>query len=181
MSDGYSRLTKKQEIFVQALVRGLSQRKALLKAYPNRKNWKENSLDSVASVMFKNPKIKQRYDELIEKVRERETKKTLWSREESIENLRYVVEMNRQDLERAYEAHEEELEILQDLMEKNPKDANKYLKKILKQKKQRMASDINNKGITGAVAELNKMQGYNEETLTLNTPVIFTGEDELED
>ncbi len=174
-------LTERQEIFVQELVKGNTQRQAMLKAYPSRKNWKENSIDAAASTLFKNDKVRKRYDELLQQVREEETKKTMWTREQSIETLRYVVDVNKKDLERINKAAEEELELLQRLMLEDPEKAPQYLQQILKQRKSRRASQVNNKGITDAVAELNKMQGFNEETINLNGTVMFTGEEELED
>jgi len=174
-------LTERQEIFVQELVKGNTQRQAMLKAYPSRKNWKENSIDAAASTLLKNVKVRKRYDDLLQQVREEETKKTMWTREQSIETLRYVVDVNRKDLERINNAYEEELEVLHKMMIEDPEKAPQYLKAILKQRKSRRASQVNNKGITDAVAELNKMQGFNEETINLNGTVVFEGEDELED
>ena len=175
------RITKQQEIFVQSLVEGDSQRKAYIKAYPSRKKWKDNSIDCEASKLFSQPKIKQRYDELLKQVREEETKKTMWTREQSIETLRYVIDVNKKDLERINKAYEEELELLQKMMIEDPERAPRYLREIIKQRKSRRASQVNNKGITDAVAELNKMQGFNEETINMNGIVIFTEEEELED
>ena len=174
-------LTERQEIFVQELVKGNTQRQAMLKAYPSRKNWKENSIDAAASTLFKNDKVRKRYDELLQQVREEETKKTMWTREQSIETLRYVVDVNRKDLERINKAAEEELELLQRLMLEDPERAQQYVREILKQRKAKRASQVNNKGITDAVAELNKMQGFNEETINMNGSVVFMDEDELED
>jgi hypothetical protein len=114
-------------------------------------------------------------------MRERETEKTRWTREQSIETLRYVIDVNRKDLERIDRAAEEELELLHQMMIEDPERATSYIKEILKKRKARRASQVNNKGITDAVAELNKMQGFNEETINLNGTVVFEGEDELED
>lgn len=174
-------LTKPQEKFIQELLKGNTQRQAYIKAYPSKKNWKENSLDSSASTLFKNPKVRERYDQLLNEMRESETEKTKWTREQSIETLRYVIDVNKKDLERIDRAAEEELELLQKLMQEDPEKAPLYLQQILKQRKSRRASQVNNKGITDAVAELNKMQGFNEETINLNGMVMFTGEDDLED
>ena len=175
------RLTERQEVFVQELVKGKSQRQAMLIAYPSRKTWKENSIDSAASTLLRNKKVSKRYQEVLGQVRERETKRTMWTREQSIETLRYVIDVNKKDLERINKAFEEELEVLQKLMMEDPEKAPLYLQQILKQRKSRRASQVNNKGITDAVAELNKMQGFNEETINMNGTVIFTGEEELED
>ena len=174
-------LTKPQEIFIQELLKGNTQRQAYLKAYPSKKKWKESSLDSAASSLLKNEKVKTRYEQLLNKMREKEQEKTMWTREQSIETLRYVIDVNKKDLERINKAFEEELEMLQKLMIENPEKAPQYLQQILKQRKSRRASKVNNQGIIEAVAELNKMQGFNEETINMNGTVIFTGEEELED
>jgi hypothetical protein len=174
-------LTKPQEIFIQELLKGNTQRQAYLKAYPSKKKWKENSIDAAASTLFKNDKVRKRYEQLLNNMREKEQEKTMWTREQSIETLRYVIDVNKKDLERINKAFEEELEVLQKLMMEDPEKAPLYLQQILKQRKSRRASQVNNKGITDAVAELNKMQGFNEETINMNGTVIFTGEEELED
>ena len=174
-------LTKQQEIFIQELVKGCTQRQAYLKAYPSKKHWKESSLDCEASKLFSNPKIKPRYNEVLTKMRENEQKNTMWTREKSIETLMYVIDINKKDLNRIEDAAEEELELLQKQIKENPDQAALLVQLMLKQRKSRRASQVNNKGITDAVAELNKMQGFNEETINMNGSVVFTGEDELED
>ncbi len=174
-------LTKPQEIFIQELLKGNTQRQAYLKAYPSKKKWKESSLDSAASSLLKNEKVKTRYEQLLNNMREKEQEKTMWTREQSIETLRYVIDVNKKDLDRINKAFEEELETLQKLMQEDPEKAPQYLREILKQRKLRRASKVNNQGIIDAVAELNKMQGFNEETINMNGTVVFTGEEELED
>lgn len=57
-------LTTRQERFVQELIKGKSQRQAYLAAYPNSKKWKETTVDSKASTLLKNGKVKERYEEL---------------------------------------------------------------------------------------------------------------------
>lgn len=175
------KLSKAQEIFIQELVKGTTQRKAYITAYPKRKNWKESSIDVEASKLFSNSKVKQRYDELLQQVREKETELTMWTREESIRTLREVIEVNKKDIKRINDAYEQELEMLQKTLLENPSKAPRLLKEIIKQNKTRRASQVNNKGITDAVAELNKMQGFNEENINLNGTVVFEGENELED
>jgi len=174
-------LTKPQEIFIQELLKGNTQRQAYLKAYPSKKKWKESSVDTAASNLLKNDKVKTRYTEVLNKMRENEQKNTMWTREESIETLRYVIDINKKDLNRIQDAAEEELELLQKQIKENPDQAAVLVQLMLKQRKSRRASQVNNKGITDAVAELNKMQGFNEETINMNGTVVFTGEDELEE
>ena len=60
-------LTPKQERFVQELIKGKSQREAYKIAYPSSKKWKNESIDSKASNLFKNVKVRTRYEELQKK------------------------------------------------------------------------------------------------------------------
>jgi len=57
-------LTLPQETFVQELIKGLTQRKAYLVAYPNRSHWKDKTIDEEACKLLKKPKINTRYYEL---------------------------------------------------------------------------------------------------------------------
>ena len=65
-----SNLTPKQEKFVQALVSGKSQYEAYKEAY-NATNMKDKTIDERASVLFKNDKIKTRYNEFKNKLEEK--------------------------------------------------------------------------------------------------------------
>lgn len=174
-------LTVAQEIFVQELIKGSTQRKAYLKAYPNKIKWKEHSIDANASTLFRQERVRRRYDELMDFIRKEEQEKTQWTRSQSIETLRFVVDKNKEELDRINKASEEELELLQKLMLENPDKALLFVREIIQKKKSRRISSIHNSGIVSAVSELNKMQGFNEETINLNGTVVFTGEDELED
>ncbi|MBR3635923.1 MAG: terminase small subunit [Lachnospiraceae bacterium] len=64
-------LTPKQERFVQELVKGKSQRQAYRSAYPSSLKWNDNSVDNKASLLLKNVKVRQRYEELQKKVESR--------------------------------------------------------------------------------------------------------------
>jgi len=57
-------LTPKQELFVQNLVKGMSQREAYKNSY-NAENMKDEVIDNNASTLFKNNEISIRYKELI--------------------------------------------------------------------------------------------------------------------
>ena len=66
-------LTTKQERFVQELIKGKSQREAYKIAYPASKKWKDESIDSKASNLFKNVKVRTRYEDLKKKTEEKVT------------------------------------------------------------------------------------------------------------
>lgn len=59
-------LTKKQEKFVQELVKGKSQREAYKAAY-NTAKMKEESIDQLASRLFGKVEVRSRYNELMKK------------------------------------------------------------------------------------------------------------------
>lgn len=82
-----SRLTPKQEKFVQGLIAGLSQRQSYYKAYPNSKTWKPETVDSKASVLFKDSKVLERYNELMDEHKA----KALWTREDAVNTLKWLI------------------------------------------------------------------------------------------
>ncbi|MGL5766722.1 MAG: hypothetical protein ACRCX8_13885 [Sarcina sp.] len=87
-------LTPKQEIFVGRLVEGYSQREAYKFAY-NCEKWKDNSVDSEASKLFKQPKILQRYEELKNELKE----KAFYTVEKANMDLEWIKAKAREDIE----------------------------------------------------------------------------------
>lgn len=81
-----SKLTVKQERFVQELIKGSSQRDAYKSAYDVIKN-NNNNVDSNASRLFKNEKVKARYDELMAKLIKRTEEKAIITAEEIIKGI----------------------------------------------------------------------------------------------
>ena len=79
-------LTAKEEKYVQGLVAGLSQRKAYREAYPNSIDWKDRTVDSRASELFKKSNVLGRYNELMEEHKD----KALWTREEAVNELKWL-------------------------------------------------------------------------------------------
>lgn len=86
-------LTSKQEKFIQALIAGKSQRQAYKEAY-NAANMKDKTIDERASVLFKNDKIKTRYNELLEEHKN----KALYTREEMVNDLIWIKEKAKEDI-----------------------------------------------------------------------------------
>ena len=86
-------LTGKQEKFVQALVAGKSQREAYKEAY-NAAKMKDKTIDERASVLFKNDKVKTRYNELLEEHKN----KALYTREEMVNDLIWIKEKAKEDI-----------------------------------------------------------------------------------
>lgn len=94
-------ITGKQEKFVQGLVAGLSQRKAYREAYPSSDKWKDTAVDSNASTMLRDTKVKQRYNELMDVHKE----KALWTREEAVNTLRWLLDKSMQSIENQDEGY----------------------------------------------------------------------------
>jgi len=64
------KLTPKQEKFVQNLIKGMSQREAYKKSY-DTKNMKNETIDSKACLLFKQDKIRKRYDSIQQKAEDK--------------------------------------------------------------------------------------------------------------
>lgn len=153
----HNRLTPKQEAFVDGILQGKTQRQAFLDAYENSRKWKDYSVDTAASQLMENDKVKMRLQEL----GWRDKKKVEWTRQKALETINYVMDMNRQDMERIAEACQTEIDLYEvkleqkgqemaALSQKNPMAALKIAKEmqeitevIQKLRKQRRTSAVN--------------------------------------
>lgn len=79
-------LTAKRERFVQNLVKGMSQREAYKNSH-NAKNMKDETIDSKASILFKDEKVRARYEELIKAT----AKETIITAQERMEFLTRII------------------------------------------------------------------------------------------
>jgi phage terminase small subunit len=79
------RLSKQQEVFVNQLVKGDTQRQAFYKAYPHSKKWKETTVDSKASTLFAQGKVRERFHELNQIVKDNLVKDTIATQQEALE------------------------------------------------------------------------------------------------
>ena len=91
-------LTDKQELFLQYLIQGLSQRQAYRKAYPKSVKWKDKSVDTRASQLLKTHKVLIRYQELQKEKSEDRRQKNLWSYEESVKGLMWIMQQSQIDI-----------------------------------------------------------------------------------
>lgn len=89
-----SKLTTKQELFVQQLVAGQSQRQAYRKAYPSAKKWKDNVVDNKASELLKNGEVSVRYRELLKQF----SNMALWSREQAFIEYEWLKNQAKDDI-----------------------------------------------------------------------------------
>lgn len=89
-----SKLTTKQEIFVQQLVAGQSQRQAYRQAYKTDR-MSEQSIDVQASKLIKDPKVTLRYRELLKQF----SNMALWSREQAFNEYEWLKNKAKESIE----------------------------------------------------------------------------------
>lgn len=87
-------LTPKREKFVQNLISGMSQREAYKDAYDTER-MKQSTIDKKASNLVKLPEVAQRIAELKDEF----AKRALYTREQAVEDLRWVQDNARDDIE----------------------------------------------------------------------------------
>ena len=87
-------LTTKQELFIQGLIKGYSQREAYKFAY-DTENMKNETIDSKASILFKTEKIRARYEELIKEYKEN----ALWNRSKAEEKLLWLLDKSQESIQ----------------------------------------------------------------------------------
>lgn len=92
------RLTQQQEAFVLALVAGKDQREAYIEAYPKAARWKTSSVDTKASLLFKQEKVQKKYDELLFEYKEHVKHEAFYDRDEAISDLIWLKEQSRESI-----------------------------------------------------------------------------------
>ena len=88
------KLTPKQELFVQGIISGLSQRQAYRQAYKAEK-MSDETVDSKASELLKNGKVTVRYRELLKEF----SNMSLWSREQAFNEYEWLKNKARSSIE----------------------------------------------------------------------------------
>lgn len=88
------KLTPKQELFVQGIISGLSQRQAYRKAY-KADRMKDETVDAKASELLKNGKVTVRYRELLKQF----SNMSLWSREQAFNEYEWLKNKARASIE----------------------------------------------------------------------------------
>ena len=87
-------LTVKQEIFVQKLIEGYSQRESYRFAY-NAEKMKDETVDKRASELFSKGEIKGRYEELKQELKE----KAFYTVEKANEDVEWIKAKAKEDIE----------------------------------------------------------------------------------
>ena len=93
-----SKLTQKQEKFVQALISGKSQREAYKEAY-NAANMKDSTVDKRACELLKNGKVAGRYEALEAEEEARQREKYSLDRDKALESYLWLVNEAKETME----------------------------------------------------------------------------------
>ena len=174
-------LSQSQEMYVEYLIQGYSQRKAYIKAFPENKDSKPSTIDIKAWQLFHKENVQKRYQDLLNYIEEENIKKAVWTKEQAILELKRVLEANIKESNRYEEAYEDEMELLdKQIAERldalaNPK---KYMSKKTKEQleneidelkmakvkvnRRHQSSKSVNDAILQAVLQLNTMMGYDK-------------------
>ena len=89
------KLTPKQELFVQGIISGLSQRQAYRQAFSTSKKWKDSTVDLKASELLQNGKVLVMYRELLKQF----SNMSLWSREQAFNEYEWLKNKARASIE----------------------------------------------------------------------------------
>ncbi|KIR01692.1 Phage terminase, small subunit [Lachnospiraceae bacterium TWA4] len=85
----------RHEKYVQNLIKGMSQRKAYQDAFPSSVKWKDETVDSKASVLM-NGKVLERYNEIQEEQKEKALL-TRWEKRKLLAEIARDAEMSAND------------------------------------------------------------------------------------
>jgi len=89
------KLTGKQELFVLGLIEGKSQRQAYIDAGYSTDGKTDNYIDKEASLLLKNRKVFERYNDLQAELKD----KVLWTREQSFREYEWLMNQSKQTIE----------------------------------------------------------------------------------
>lgn len=167
--------------FCRLIIQGKTQAQAYLGVFPNKKDWKAVSINTNACQLFNREDVQQRYKKMLDKAKKAEFEKACWSREQAIQELKYVIEQNKYEIEKRDEAYREELFMLEEMLMESPEKARDYLQKKLTAKRRQTVFTANNVGIISAVSELNKLSGLCNEQTNIQANIQFVGEEAIED
>lgn len=197
MKGNRKELSVPQEMFVEYLIQGYSQRKAYIKAYPDSKDSRPSTIDIKAWKLFHLESVQKRYKEIRDSIAEETIRKAVWSKEEAISELKSILDANKKESGRYEQAYEDEMELLdRQIQEKedsliNPKGymSRKRREEIqneidelkmmrIKANRRHQSSKSVNDAILQAVLQLNTMMGFDkvekkEDSLKVEAQVSF--------
>lgn len=177
-------LTVKEDQFAMLLVQGRELASAYAIAFADEiDGLSEDEVKYLANKLARTKRITKRKSELLAEARDNLRGERLWSFDSSVNALEYIITKVVDEVEYVENAKFEEIDYLQHLLdlETDEKKKEKIYQQLLKKSQWKHLTQAQLQSVIMAVSEMNRMHGYNEENVNLNTPIIFVGEDELED
>lgn len=173
------KLTPKQEKFVDGILCGKTQYEAYINAYPRAKNWKRNSVDSLASQLMQNTKIVQRLKEL----GWRDKTEVFITRNKMLKRFDKIMRDNEEEMAKMKKAYETEKMMvmnelsqwmkLLDVENINQKGVqakiNEFRQKLIDLDKIKVLNAVNINGAIKAGDRINRMMGYDITKVEINT------------
>lgn len=139
---------------------------------------------SAAFSLSKKPAVAAFITQLAEAQKQQEISSMVWTREQSIEALHYVINVCKNDITKIQRARHEELEYLKSIVddpESTPAKVRQCIEKMIKLQQKSDINKVQIAGIIDAVSELNLMHGFNETNINNTKTISFCGEEDMKD
>lgn len=192
------KLTNQQEKFIRLLIEGYTQKTAYTMAYPESKSMSISNIYSKASQVLHYPHVQEKYNEIKRIIEEELQEKAIWTREQSIYELKELLRKNRIESDRYEQAYEDEMGMLDRQIKEKENELKSPKGYLSKKKKAELQDDIDNlkmarimcnrrhqsnknvnEAILNSIQQLNEMLGYNrheEKKAEEQEQVVFTND-----
>lgn len=175
----------KQRKFVDLILSGVAQHAAYRQVYKPDSLRSNLWCASAACMILANKNVKEYKAQQEEEIRKKLVSSQVWEKENSVEELKFVIEQNKEEIIKIQESVKAQIEDIIAEMDKT-EDVDKLAKlgrKLAQLQGKYVLGKQHNDGIVQAVSELNRMHGFNHENVALTYPKIIystTGEDLLD-
>lgn len=175
-------ITLPEDNFVRDIMEGKSREEA----YSDNFDVEDMELEDIkykARLLFQRRHIRKHYQNIFKEMQDKLATGSAYTFEEGVFTLKRLKDKTLLQLEDIQMARDEEIDRLLDEieLEKNPKKREKLFSEVNKIRRYRTVTTSESLAIQGAIAELNKMHGFNEENVNLGGAVTFVGGSTLED
>lgn len=175
-------ITLPEDSFVRDIMEGKSREQAYSDNF-DTEGMDEDTIKYKSRLLLNRKHVRKHYQDIFQEMQDTLAKSSAYSFEEGVFSLKRLKDFTYIQLEEIKMAREEEIERLLDLIEveENPKKRDRLFKEVNKIRNRRTITTAESLAIQGAVAELNKMHGFNEENVNLGGAVQFVGGDSISD
>lgn len=175
-------ITLPEDNFVRDIMEGKSREDA----YSDNFDVEGMELEDIkykARLLFQRRHIRKHYQNIFQEMQDKLATGSAYTFEEGVFTLKRLKDKTLLQLEDVQMARDEEIDRLLDEieLEKNPKKREKLFSEVNKIRRYRTVTTSESLAIQGAIAELNKMHGFNEENVNLGGAVTFVGGETLDD